>query len=210
LSRYATVLLEHCPEDATQIFIDYYTGQFRPKKDTVIVTPTTNTQSGGFVSSTTTAVQNLAAMLPLPYMNVNDRRDSVQKTFTRIVESVDNEPPPKYDIPQPKAAFSAFVDHPEEFVKFLEACVKAESLDEKNKGDIYTTLFEMYLRNANQHPEAKDEWESKARKLVEGRDVRRQPDSVLLFAHQSAVTNRSVECAPIITSAAFPGWYSAG
>lgn len=165
------MLLEHCPQDTTQIFIDYYTGQFRPKKDTVIVTPTANPQSSGFVSTTTTAVQNLAAMLPLPYMSMNERRDSVQKTFTRIVESVDNNPPPKYDVPQPRGAFSAFVDHPDEFIKFLEACVKAETLDNKDKGDIYTTLFEMYLRNANDHPQQKDQWEGKARQLIEGRDV---------------------------------------
>lgn len=110
-------------------------------------------------------------MLPLPYMSMNERRDSVQKTFTRIVESVDNNPPPKYDVPQPRGAFSAFVDHPDEFIKFLEACVKAETLDNKDKGDIYTTLFEMYLRNANDHPQQKDQWEGKARQLIEGRDV---------------------------------------
>jgi len=135
----------------------------------VIVTPAA--QSGGFVSATTTAVQNLAAMLPLPYMNINDRRDSVQKTFTRIVESVDNDPPPKYDVPQPRVAFSAFVDHPKEFIKFLEACVGADSLAKNDKGDIYTTLFEMYLRNANDEPQQKDQWETKARRLLESQDV---------------------------------------
>ena len=156
------------------------------------------------MSTTTTAVQNLAAMLPLPYMNVNDRRDSVQKTFTRIVESVDNDPPPKYDVPQPRVAFSAFVDHPEEFIKFLEACVRAESLAENEKGDIYTTLFEMYLRNANDKPQQKDEWESKARGLVEGRDVSNEVMEFMAFLIEHQASDRCVECSLVVTSSAFP------
>ena len=35
--KYGTVLLEHCSSEATQLFIDYFTGNFRPKKDAVIV-----------------------------------------------------------------------------------------------------------------------------------------------------------------------------
>lgn len=206
-SKYATVLLEHCPEDTTQIFIDYYTGQFGPKKDTVIVTPAANPQSGAFattVSTATTAVQNLAAMLPLPYMNMNDRRDSVQKTFTRIVESVDKDPPPKYDIPQPRGAFSAFVNHPEEFVKFLEACVRAETLGEAERGEIYTTLFEMYLRNANDHPEQKDVWEAKAKELVEGRDVSRVLRLLTssLTRNSSRLTHQTCSSCPIFSISA--------
>ena len=31
LMKYARVLLEHCPQEATKIFIDYYTGKYQPR-----------------------------------------------------------------------------------------------------------------------------------------------------------------------------------
>ncbi|KAK3065922.1 hypothetical protein LTS18_002238, partial [Coniosporium uncinatum] len=67
--KYATVLLEHCPQDTTQLFIDYYTAQFRPKKDAVVVVSASPSQGGQSIASS--AVQNLAALLPLPYMNTS-------------------------------------------------------------------------------------------------------------------------------------------
>jgi len=185
-SKYATVLLEHCSDDTTQIFIDYYIGRFRPKKDAVVVTtiPANQVQSGGFVSTASSAVQNLAAMLPLPYMSMSDTNSNKagEKTQTRVVEAVDDtEPPPKYDIPKPRSAFSAFVDHPKEFIKFLEALVEADNLMKEDRTDIYTTLFEMYLRNANQQSgDEKRTWEAKAQKLIEGNEVVRLLQSITI------------------------------
>lgn len=174
-SKYATVLLEHCSEDATKIFIDYYTGQFRPKKDAVVVTtvPADQAQSS-YLSTASSAVQNLASMLPLPYMNMSDTSNKAgEKTQTRVVEAVeDNEPPPVYTIPKPRGAFSAFVDHPAEFIDFLEAILRKDGLKKEDHTDINTTLFEMYLRNANASTgDEKRQWEDKAKTLIAGNDV---------------------------------------
>ena len=175
--KYATVLLEHCPRDTTQIFIDYYTGRFRPKKDAIVVPNAPTSQGMGIASS---AVQNLAALLPLPYMNTNAIQSPAsageQKATlsqAQIIETNIDEPPPEYKVPKPRTAFSAFVDHAAEFVIFLEACIKADELNEDDKGDLYTTLFEMYLHTANSKKDSeREEWETKAKKLVEGKDVR--------------------------------------
>jgi vacuolar protein sorting-associated protein 11 len=35
--KYARVLLEHCPQDATQLFVDYFTGHYQPKRNVIIV-----------------------------------------------------------------------------------------------------------------------------------------------------------------------------
>lgn len=35
--KYARVVLEHCPEDTTQLFVDYFTGRYQPKKDVIAV-----------------------------------------------------------------------------------------------------------------------------------------------------------------------------
>jgi hypothetical protein len=80
--------------------------------------------------------------------------------------------PLEYDIPKPRTAFSAFVDHPQEFISFLEALVQQPDLKEA-KVDLFTTLFEMYLDTAKGKKDTteKQEWESKAKKLIEGKDV---------------------------------------
>lgn len=175
--KYATVLLEHCSKDATQIFIDYYTGKFRPKKDAVVITNTTSSPSTGLATTATTAVQNLAALLPLPYMNTSSVQSpaasgQVTANQAQVVETNQDEPPADYKVPKPRTAFSAFVDHPTEFITFLEACIKEQDVSEADKVDLYTTLFEMYLQIAQgKKGTDKAEWEDKAKKLIEGKNV---------------------------------------
>ncbi|KAI9728147.1 MAG: hypothetical protein M1828_004608 [Chrysothrix sp. TS-e1954] len=184
LSRYATVLLEHCQEDATQMFIEYYTGRFRPKQDAVVVTSkATPAKSSGFASS---AVQNLAALLPLPYMNMSspDHANSLEhETQTHVVESTVNDEVPSYSVPRPRTAFSAFVDHPDAFVSFLEACLNAGKLGNEDKSDVYTTLFEMYLREAGRHEgEAKTTWEAKAKHLAQNETTNIDKSNLFLLS----------------------------
>lgn len=31
--KYARVLLEHCPKETTEVFISYFTGHYRPRKE---------------------------------------------------------------------------------------------------------------------------------------------------------------------------------
>jgi hypothetical protein len=194
LMKYATVLLEHCPEDTTQLFIDYYTGNFRPKKDAVVVVQAPTTQ-GGF-SKATSAVQNLAALLPLPYMSTTSATPSpapngeAKEVFTQVVETTSDEPPPAYDIPKPRSAFSAFVDHPTQFITFLESCISAASIPDSDKADLYTTLFEIYLQTASTKKDTTDrqEWEDKAKDLIVQKKVPLELDSssnVLLLSHLS-------------------------
>ncbi|KAF2120846.1 hypothetical protein BDV96DRAFT_278402 [Lophiotrema nucula] len=194
LMKYATVLLEQCPKDTTQIFIDYYTGTFRPKKDAIVI-PNAPVASGGIpgVSIATNAVQNLAALLPLPYMNTTTIASPAsageQKTTmsqAQIIETDSDEPAPEYKIPKPRTAFSAFVDHAPEFIVFLEACIASEDLREDDKVDLYTTLFEMYLHTASsKKDEERREWETKAKKLIEGKNIPIDTSNVLLLSHLS-------------------------
>lgn len=192
LMKYATVLLEHCPEDATELFIEYYTGNFRPKKDAVVVVQAPTNQ-GGFARAQS-AVQNLAAMLPLPYMSASNAATSAangeSKETIQVVETSSDEPPPQYDIPRPRTAFSAFVDHPTQFITFLEACIEAPLIIDSEKADLYTTLFEMYLQTASTKKDTttRQEWENKAKALIEQKKVPLELDSssnVLLLSHLS-------------------------
>jgi hypothetical protein len=52
--------------------------------------------------------------------------------------------------------------------------LKEEHLEEGDKTDLYTTLFEMYLDKANDKKGAETkQWEAKAKELIEGKDVYR-------------------------------------
>lgn len=171
LMKYARVLLEHCQEDATQIFIDYYTGQYRPKKEVPI--PTVQEPQGGGAYN----VANLTSFIPLPYRqaNVNPSPGTTgnqQLVGSDAADAEAAQAPPEYDIPKPRTAFASFVDHPENFITFLEACLEQEDVDKSDMTDLYTALFEMYLETANtKKGEEKEKWEAKAKRLIDGKDV---------------------------------------
>lgn len=194
LMKYARVLLGHLPGETTQLFIDYYTGQYRPKTDTIISTTLSTPQaSASYGSGAVTAVQNLRDLLPLPYMNNSavaspPSQGDIALTVSdnQVINLAGNPPAPKYTPPQPRTAFSSFVDQPNEFIVFLEACLKEPVLKEKDKIDLYTTLFEMYLHKSNEKKGAnRDEWEAKAKKLIEGKEIPIDTSNVLLLSHLS-------------------------
>lgn len=170
--KYARVLLEHCPDDTTKLFIDYYTGSFKPKQKVLDVGSTSPPNIG------TTAIQNLAALLPRSYSSTSHAPSPGNSTNQKMVvrqaqnpENTDPEPP-HYDAPKPRTAFSSFVDHPEHFINFLEACLEHGAVAEQDKADLYTTLFEMYLHFAKETKgEEHEKWSAKARKLIDDGEV---------------------------------------
>lgn len=202
LMKYARVLLEHCPKDATQIFIDYYTGEYRLKKD-VPVSVQPATQSGA-----ASAVQNLASFIPLPYRQSTGAASPAANQQTALSD-VDLaaaealEPPREYELPKPRTAFASFVDHPSEFIIFLEACLKQDKVEESDKIDLHTTLFEIYLEMANsKRGVEKEKWEAKAKGLIDNKDV-----SLVPFHNISKLTledlDRYLKCSPAIASVQF-------
>lgn len=188
ITKYGVVLLEHVPDDTTQLFIDYFTGNFRPKKDAIVTQDTPAAQrSGGIVNMTTSAVQNLASLIPLPYMSTDVPRTPGGGTVTQqVIETTVEDEWVEYDVPKPRQAFSAFIDHSTEFIVFLEACIKSSNIKDEDKSDLYTTLFEMYLHIASKlHGDEKKEWEAKAKKLVKEQNARMGTSNVLLLSHLS-------------------------
>lgn len=205
LMKYARVLLEHCPTDATQVFIDYYTGQYRPKED--IVLPSAPVPQG----AAATAVQNLTSFIPLPYRQISAAATPATVSNQQLgdgqtAEAETASPPREYNIPKPRTAFSSFIDHSVEFVTFLEACLKKDYIDEGDKIDLHTTLFEMYLETASekQSPE-KEDWEDKAKRLIQGQNVSLHNElNTWNAADHAADTNRYIECTLVISSFEFP------
>ncbi|KAK5085393.1 Vacuolar protein sorting-associated protein 11 [Lithohypha guttulata] len=171
LMKYPRVLIEHCPTEATKIFIDYYTGQYKPREDVPAVADIQPEASGG-------AFQSLSVLWTLPF--VGGRKDQtvpaapVPKPEAELVTNEAPEILPLYEKPKPRSAFSSFVDHPTEFIAFLEALLKQTGLAHAEKVDLTTALFEMYLESANKTVDKneKDAWQQKAKSLIVESDVK--------------------------------------
>lgn len=194
MQKYARVLIENCPEEATWLFVEYYTGKYRPHKIRGPI-PGEAPSSGGFASGAASAVQNLTNYLPFPYMGTASGTTATPGTPGNATQSTNNgalplgeedHPPPKYTVPAPRTAFSSFIDHPDEFITFLEACLEEEDLKVSDRTDLYTTLFEMYLYKAGEKKgHHREEWEGKAKKLIEGEHVPMESSNVLLLSDLS-------------------------
>ncbi|KAK5636374.1 hypothetical protein RRF57_012086 [Xylaria bambusicola] len=193
LMKYARVLLEHCPDSTAQFFIDYYTGKYKPKIHAAPVEAVSAPSGNRLAAGAASAVQNLTSLLPLPYMGTSSisspatHGDAQLTTGQNLLSAEpDDDFVPKYAPPPPRSAFSSFIDHPNEFIVFLEACIESNSLGEGDIADIYTTLFEMYLHKAKEGKGVqKEEWELKAKKLIEGHDLPIENSNVLLLSHLS-------------------------
>ncbi|KPM45580.1 hypothetical protein AK830_g904 [Neonectria ditissima] len=194
MQKYARVLIENCPQDATRLFVDYYTGKYRPKQAVEMVEDVETPSGGGFAAGAASAVQNLSNLLPLPYMNTSavaspgagvNQKPTVSDGMLAI--DADDTPAPKYEPPTPRTAFSSFIDHPDEFIVFLEACLEEKDVKARDRTDLYTTLFEMYLYKAGEKKgqHHKEEWEAKAKKLIEGEHIPMESSNVLLLSHLS-------------------------
>ncbi|KAM5489415.1 Vacuolar protein sorting-associated protein 11 [Microsporum audouinii] len=181
LMKYARVLLEHCPEQTTKLFINYYTGRFQPQKEDERPPENKSQATGG-------AVQNLASFIPLPYIGGSKQQDNGVTSQAKPEPEVADEPPsPAYEVPKPRSAFSSFVDHPDQFITFLEHLIEWDGLRDEDRVDLYTTLFEMYLDTANRKkvPSEKKEWESKAKSLIQGENIPVSASDVLLLSDLS-------------------------
>ena len=125
----------------------------------------------------------MTSFIPLPYRQTapipspataGTQLSGAQEAEAEAAAAEATEPLPNYSLPKPRTAFALFVDHPKEFIVFLEACLEQKDIEEADRKDLYTTLFEMYLETASatKAPE-KEVWEAKAKTLIDGKDVRR-------------------------------------
>ncbi|KAK4151988.1 hypothetical protein C8A00DRAFT_44899 [Chaetomidium leptoderma] len=160
-------------------------------------TPTTN---GGFVVGAANAVQNLSQLLPLSYKTTTSATTQQQAAAKPTVGDAADKlevAKPKYTHPRPRTAFSSFIDHPDEFIVFLEACLKEDSLSEADRTDLSTTLFEMYLHKSNEKKgddQHREEWEQRAKALIDSKTATAngngskppiENSNVLLLSHLS-------------------------
>ena len=181
------------PDETTDLFIAYYTGKYVPTKmeephpqQTVSPPPSISGALTSAVDMTAKYVQYLPYMtdrasthssnaISSPSMRPRATATPAEPTQPRI---------PQYQPPRPRAAFSLFIDFPQQLIQFLESLMDDDSFatrDQKDVDDICTTLFEAYLQAAKTGKEGRSYWEEKATTLLTKRNL--PVDTALLLSY---------------------------
>ncbi|KAK6495487.1 hypothetical protein TWF481_003503 [Arthrobotrys musiformis] len=173
LLKWGRTLLDEMPFETTSLFIEFYTGIYAPREEAPVEeTPVPQSNTGG--------LQGYAAFLQLPYLSNPlsvSAPPNLEPEVRRDQKSV------SYKVPAPQTAFSLFVDHPFEFVRFLEALLSTAKTDD-DLPEVRSTLFEVYLHHASQDvSEADGTWSTKARSMLKSTEPALSTSDVLLLSH---------------------------
>ncbi|EPS43286.1 hypothetical protein H072_2719 [Dactylellina haptotyla CBS 200.50] len=173
LVRWGRLLLNEMPRETTALFIEYYSGKYVPRDELL-------DDESSISQPPSSGLQGYLLQLPYlgnPLSMSLSTTTAVDARVSRPVKSFPYQPPP------PQSAFSIFVDHPLEFVKFLEADIVNEKTRE-TLPEISSTLFEMYLHHASQDAVGSDDsWRNKATGMLENNGRVLGTSEVLLLSH---------------------------
>lgn len=173
-------LLDNMPLETTELLINVFTGKYKPEAshklfdDVPAVSPFQNVEKETIHNT----VSSYTAFLR--YLGGGSGENAVEETE----ESKNIEP--TYLPPRPSLVFSCFINHPREFVVFLEACMETFDKYQGNvadKKDLLITLFEMYLSMSREELDQKDEWLGKAKTLMDENSTMIDKSRVLLISH---------------------------
>ncbi|CAN6618315.1 E3 ubiquitin-protein ligase Pep5p [Trichomonascus vanleenenianus] len=189
LITHSRLLLDEHPVETTALLITMFTGKYVPKPLELSL-PSVNGSLNG--SGLTSDQNSIAAPVLQSYRAFVNYMASGFGGMNGNAESLTPGTPsePTYQPPKPRLIFSSFIDHPNEFVIFLEACLESYDRfegDEKNRVDLVSTLFEMYLTLANkaQSDDEKREWQQKAKALGLDKNNKMDQNTMLLLTHMT-------------------------
>lgn len=210
LIQYSRSLLDRYPMETTGLLIKLFTGKYVPKPlestikdDEEVRLDTENPIAAPVVQSYRAFLNYMSSGLGTGLVNgfatasATDAEHPNGNGETPLHEVEPNEqsgfntPQPTYQPPRPRLIFSVFLEHPSEFVVFLEACL--ESYDEfegneKDKVDLLSTLFEMYLNLANRCEDERErkQWQLKAKELGVNLEDKVDQNSMLLTSYMAS------------------------
>lgn len=181
LIEYSKTLLDNLPLETTELLINVFTGKYTPIEGPEMFE--FNTKSD---SEQKHEVSNNESSLPLnsykgflAYLsgtNFEDDQVTVTSTYSE----------PTYLPPRPSLIFPSFINNPNEFVIFLEACIETFEKYQGNindKKDLLITLYEMYLTLSQKEPENQESWFNKAKGLINEYSQLLDTPSLLLLSH---------------------------
>lgn len=207
LIQHSRTLLNELPMETTALLISLFTGKFVPKQlNLELPTTADNIIADDDNESTNSSIYNRPVLQSyrafVNYMSTSLNGFSLgsESSSSTITTTAPGEPhgaaaEPTYQPPKPRLIFSSFIDHPSEFVIFLEACLECYDQfegDAKSRTDLAGTLFEMYLTLANrsQSAEEKKQWQRKAKDLGMESDINR--NTLLLLSHMASYNDNEL------------------
>lgn len=174
-------LLDCMPLETTELLINVFTGKYKPEEShTLFSVPEKRLESPDVNSLPKPEVSVSSYVAFLGYLA------GPLRLGENAPEELPEETEPTYLPPRPSLVFSCFINHPKEFIVFLEAC--KETFDKfqgnvNDKKELLLTLFEMYLSMAKDEPSNEEEWRSKAKELMLEHLNLLDKSSALLISH---------------------------
>jgi len=180
LVEYARLLLESTPNATTALLIDVFTGKYKPEKSNAKHVMNIEQDEAPVLLQSYKAFVN--------YMSTAASTITASSSEENLQNGDLNGTEPTYQPPRPRIIFPSFVNRPNEFVIFLEACAQSYDMfegDEKDKKDILNTLYELYLTLGTNEsdPVSKRAWEEKAIELAKLDSKLIDPTSILLISN---------------------------
>lgn len=143
LIQNSRLLLNKLPVETTGVLITLFTGKFVTRVPDITEKVTGDLDKSRNLVGTAPVLQSYQAFIN--FLS-SASYSSSHIVSAETLESQSDEP--SYLPPRPRLIFPSFIGHSNEFVIFLEACLKAAPHfhpSDKDLSDIATTLFELYL-----------------------------------------------------------------
>lgn len=183
LIDYLKHLLDCMPLETTELLINVFTGKYKPDESFSLLSKDQVQEEAPEEHITDEKTEHIAVSSYSAFVSYLSGRTTQEEEK----EEPKQEPQePTYLPPRPSLVFPGFLNHPAEFVVFLEACIEAFDRYQgniNNKKVLLMTLFEMYLSRAADQPEGKQDWLAKARTLLEENVGLLDSSNVLLISH---------------------------
>lgn len=160
-------LLDYYPIETTELLINVFTGKYIPQE----------------IVENDNESQEYSTLNPLTSYHAFVNFISGFKTENEPESKISSEP--TYLPPRPSLIFPSFIEHTNEFVIFLEACIETFDKYQGNPNDkkeLIMTLLEMYLKLSKSVSDSQH-WLKNAEKLIEANSSNIDNSELLLVSH---------------------------
>lgn len=176
-------LLDCMPIETTELLIDVFTGRYKANLSHLLFETPKVIQGNGHDRAKEASEANVSSYSAfLSYLAGPLKQDAEDEPESQHSETES----PTYLPPRPSLVFPCFINHPKEFIVFLEACLESFEKyqgDNSQKSDVLMTLLELYLSMSVEDTDASETWISKASSILKDQSSSLDKPRVLLLGH---------------------------
>ncbi|RKP31276.1 hypothetical protein METBISCDRAFT_22588 [Metschnikowia bicuspidata] len=183
LIDFLNILLDCMPIETTELLIDVFTGKYKPNLTHLLFESPKRERSKADDEKKAVSEANVSSYTAfLSYLASPLKQGAEEDAAIKQAELE----APTYLPPRPSLVFPCFINHPKQFIVFLEACL--ESIDkyqgnDSQRKELLMTLFELYLSMSVEDSENTEKWLSNATSILREQSNFLDKPRVLLLAH---------------------------